>query len=167
MYQADWSQGLDEWPNTSGWSTLNGILINDGTGSAARWLPAPYRPSVSDYAVEAEMRIDHGCNSNGVVAHAVGSNNYAAGAWCGGGVAQIWEWSNNAQNYNPLGTKGFAPGNGWHKYRLEVKGNSLRLLIDGVLMLDVIDDAILTPGLVGLWSEQEQLEVRSFTVYSL
>lgn len=32
LYQADWSGGLNGWAGGDGWKTLNGLLLNDGTG---------------------------------------------------------------------------------------------------------------------------------------
>jgi hypothetical protein len=52
-------------------------------------------------------------------------------------------------------------------YRVEVRANTLRLLVDGARMVDATDNRYLSPGRVGLWSDQYQLEVRSFKVIAL
>src|SRR5205823_6663041 len=157
-----------KWTLSSHWSALNGVLINDGNDSYTNWLAAPCQPSTKDYAVESEMKIDQGCNAHGVVARAVGPNNYAAGAYCLGGDVEIWLWGNNASTHQDLAHHNFSIGTAWHTYRLEVKGNELKLLIDGTVMCDIIDDTILSgAGQVGFWSQSEQLEVRSFKIIAL
>jgi hypothetical protein len=61
----------------------------------------------------------------------------------------------------------FDPASNWHTYRVEVKGNIVRLRIDGFTMASVNDNHSLAPGHVGLWSNNYQLEVRSFKVIKL
>jgi hypothetical protein len=50
---------------------------------------------------------------------------------------------------------------------LEVRGNSMKLLVDGAFMLDATDNGLLSPGRVGLWSDRVQTNVRSFRVIVL
>lgn len=164
LCQPAWSQ----WTLSSHWSVLNDVIVNDGNDGYTNWLVAPCTLNTRDYAIESEMRIDNGCNAHGLVARAVGSNNYASGSYCQGGDAEIWLWGSNATTHQDLAHHSYEDGNTWHTYRMEVKGNELRLLIDGKLMCDVINDTILSSGgQVGIWSQNEQLEVRSFVVTSL
>ncbi len=55
LYQADWSRGLAGWQGTQGWKVVQGQLETDSSGSAT--FTIPYRPPVSDYAVEIRLQI--------------------------------------------------------------------------------------------------------------
>ena len=76
--------------------------------------------------------------------------------------------SDRKQRRRPTGT-------GWHVYRLETKGTSIRLLIDGVTWMEgsanVAFDAFchcLPSGrITGLWNQATQLNVRGFRVFAL
>jgi hypothetical protein len=52
-------------------------------------------------------------------------------------------------------------------YWLEVKGNTIKLLVDGALLLDATDNRHLSNGRVGLVSIGAQINVRSFKVIQL
>jgi hypothetical protein len=66
-----------------------------------------------------------------------------------------------------IATQPFDPGNGWHTYRLEVKGNSIKLLVDGAPLVEEVDNTILSNCQVGLFSAGAQINVRSFKVIKL
>lgn len=55
----------------------------------------------------------------------------------------------------------------WHAYRLEVRGNTVTLLIDGNVMGEHTADRYMSAGKVGLWSNETALHVRSFRVVAL
>jgi len=168
LYYADTSGGLDKWTGSSDWKHVNGMLVNDGNGSTDRWIRAPYQPSDgANYAVEAEIQVVRNCHTFGIIARAKGQGNYAAGAWCENGSAQIWAWSNDATNYNTLVKQTYSTDSDWHTYRFEVRGNSLRLLIDSNLVAETMDNQYLLAGQVGLWSDSTQISVRSFKVIAL
>jgi hypothetical protein len=59
------------------------------------------------------------------------------------------------------------PGSGFHTYRVEVKYNMIRLLVDGAQLLSVTDNRYITGEQVGLWSYDAQLNVSSFKVVAL
>jgi hypothetical protein len=61
----------------------------------------------------------------------------------------------------------FDPNTNWHTYRLEVKGTTLRLLIDGNQVLQVQDTTYLSGGKLGLNSFQTELNVRSYKVFAI
>ena len=61
----------------------------------------------------------------------------------------------------------FAPGTTWHTYRVEVKANTIRFLVDGRLLLELRDDTYLTGGQVGLFCYSVQLSVSDFKVIGL
>lgn len=165
LYQADWSTGLNGWFGSQDWKTLDGMLINDGTHNGIGLsITAPYTPNTDDYAVEAEIQVIRpiGCSSFGIVARADRKETgYQTGInYC--------EFHGAAFYYMPeLGYKEFEPGTDWHTYRLEVKGNTIKFLIDGALVLKTSDNRYLSGGQVGLWNDEVQLNVRSFKVMKL
>jgi hypothetical protein len=163
-----------------GWSVADGVLANDGAAVVAEpWLAAPYEAPTGAYAVEADIRVlgvapEHCEQSFGVVA-----GGGADAAW-GGGVlfgcdgsprarlTDVTEWTDGYNRDRLLAEAGFAPGDGWHAYRLEVDGDRLRLLVDGAPVLEAADGAAAGggPGRVGLWSQGVRLEVRRVAVFA-
>src|SRR5260370_33170199 len=55
LYQADWSHGLTGWTGAQGWKVVQGQLVSDSSGTAT--FTIPYRPTVSDCAVEVRIQI--------------------------------------------------------------------------------------------------------------
>jgi len=167
LYQADWSSGLNGWPGAFGWKVLNGMLLNDGSNNdSLNWIAAPYEPGafdIADYAVEAEIQlIGLPCGSFGIV---VREGYWAGFHTCTGGnyaAAKITPKSGQA-----IAERDYPASQSWHTYHVEVKGNTLRLLIDGVVILEALDNRYLSGGTVGLWSDSAQVNVRSFKVIAL
>lgn len=54
---------------------------------------------------------------------------------------------------NPL----TAPPNGWHALRIIFKGDSIESLFDGVKQLEVKDDSLSNPGLIGFWTHADSV----------
>jgi hypothetical protein len=81
----------------------------------------------------------------------------------------VWEDGYNADRV--LGEETFDPGNDWHTYRFELRGDELRLLVDGADVvagtLDAPIDASTADAEAGLWAQGVQLEVRKVSVHSL
>ncbi|HYT46172.1 MAG TPA: hypothetical protein VEP90_27835, partial [Methylomirabilota bacterium] len=67
----------------------------------------------------------------------------------------------------PLASAPFDPGSAWHTYRVEIKGNTIKLLIDGGVKIDTTDNTNLSGGQVGFWSQEVQLNIRSFKIIAL
>jgi hypothetical protein len=166
LYEADWSEGLNGWPSTFGWKTLNGMLLNDGSNTEgpswkSRWIAAPFQPSEADYAIEAEIQLigNSGCGGFGIVAR----GSYQGGAYaCGNQRAYI-----ASKDGDIVKEQDFSRGSDWHTYRFEVQGNTLRLKIDGSVIVEVTDNRYLDSGMVGLWSDRNQINVRSYKVLRL
>ncbi len=179
LYEADWTGGLSGWTGPSDWKTLNGMLLNDGTNESIQPIAAPYQPPTPDYAIETEVQILKAAysppgHSFGLVARYTGENeSYTAGVRedaVGNKLAGIADLS---ARWGPDFTEGvgtsqvFDPGEDWHTYRLELKGNTLKLLVDGSVLVQGTDNRFLSAGRVGLWSQGYQLQVRSFKVIAL
>jgi hypothetical protein len=164
LYRADAAGGFDGWSLAAGWSVVDGLLVTDG--SAAGWATPPFRVDAQpDYAVEIEARVGEApaCRTNfGIGARGTEQGYYAAGIeWQCDPAAVLWA------GQAPLATAPFAIGDGWHVYRLEVRGDAIKLLVDGALVLEIGDGRYPEGGEVGLWSSGIRIEVRSFTVTSL
>jgi hypothetical protein len=65
----------------------------------------------------------------------------------------------------------FAPGDGWHTYRFELRHDRLRLIVDGESLIDSPLspplDAATTDAETGIWSQGVGIEVRRIAVYPL
>src|SRR5258708_16208347 len=55
LYQANWSHGPPGRPGATGWKEVQGRLVSASSGTAT--FTIPYRPTVSDYAVEVPIQI--------------------------------------------------------------------------------------------------------------
>lgn len=55
LFQSDWSQGLDGWQPSAGWTVRDGMLETDGQDN--RSLTIPYQPVVRDYAVIFSVQV--------------------------------------------------------------------------------------------------------------
>lgn len=179
LYQADGSGGFEEWTVGNDWIFINGMLVNDGTSSSdTGYVPAPFDlEERTDYAVEAEIQwvregAEHVANKGfGVVARASNRRAYWAGyndfSCCGpGAFVGVGNSAGNAMYPGGVASAAYEVDNEWHTYRLEVKGNTIRLLIDGTVLIETVDNQVLQSGRVGLCADS-QINVRSFKVIAL
>ncbi|MGH8908337.1 MAG: family 16 glycoside hydrolase [Egibacteraceae bacterium] len=165
VYEADWSSGIGGWAGGTGWKTLNGALLNDGTGDFFGPLFADFDSgSLADLAVEAEIRVTRGSGTSFGIEVRVDGNGggYAAGLY----KARTFVWYLDGGNPISEG-EAFDPGGDWHTYRVEAKDNVVTLLVDGAVLAEVADNKYLEGGQVSLWSNDYQLEVRSFKVFAI
>jgi hypothetical protein len=176
LYQADSS--WHGWSGTKEWNVLNGMLTNDGTGYPGQpTILAPDVLQVSDYAVEANIQVVNWhrcCYSQFAIVVRASTNSY--GSWVGYSVGEDLEdrtpstaqISAHAGDFgSSLGNAPFDPGGAWHTYRVEVKGNTIKLLIDGGVKLVITDNSYLSGGQVGFWSYEVQLNINSFKIIAL
>lgn len=173
LYQAD--QSWSVWSGSKDWHIVNGMLVNDGTALAGGpTIVAPYElGNVADYAVETNIQVVNWkscCTSQfAIVVRAVFSNEYWQGYSLGDDLqGPNIESSTSAGDFgSSLASAPFAPGNAYHTYRIEVKGNRIRLFIDGGIKLDVNDNTYSSGGRVGFWSFGAQLNISSFKIIAL
>jgi len=149
---------------------------------------APYNPGangVADYAVQAEIQLvrysDDGAytalDSFGLLVRSPSDGGgYQLGICASSGLASCGKYDHEANlatgsqipSNNPLQEVAFRPGYGnWHTYRMEVKGNTIKVLIDGGVVFQTTDNTYLDGGQVGLWSDRCQVSVRQFTITAL
>jgi hypothetical protein len=81
----------------------------------------------------------------------------------------VWEDGYNADPL--LAEESFDPGEDWHTYRFEVRGDQLRLIVDGANLVsgapDPAVDFTSTGAEAGLWAQGVDLEVRKVSVQPL
>jgi hypothetical protein len=166
------------------WSVSEDILVNPGSSAVAEpWLVISTVPS-ADFAVEAEIRVTSRLESVCDQSFGLVAGSPSASQVYGGGLifpcasdkararltdVSVWE---NGYNADPvLAEKTFDPGNEWHTYRFELRGDELRLLVDGA---DVVSGTLEAPidassgdAQAGLWSQGVQLKVRKVSVHVL
>ena len=86
--------------------------------------------------------------SSGLVQHRCGKHFEAACAdRCAAGGTQSLDaelldvFQRRAQEEGTLAPTAFEPGSDWHAYRVEVRGERIRLLVDGALLLEAASRA--------------------------
>jgi hypothetical protein len=189
LYEADETGGFDAWTGSADWLHRDGQLVNDG--SAIGQILAPYQPTTSDYAVEAEIRLVRCANAGsgdlsgddyrtpgyaggfGIEARIGDLGSYWAGRICpspdsfDSSHEGIWAADYESGVWETLASQEYSDDAEWHTYRMEVQGDVLRLFIDGELVVETGDVRYVDSGQVGLWSGQTQISVRSFRVLAL
>jgi hypothetical protein len=165
---------LSDWPLQAGWSATGGLLSNDGSdfGDAnwlgelwnIHWVASPVQPPAADYAVEAEIEVVDRppCGSFGLVARSA----YQAGVH----FCSEYGWptvSIRSRTPELLIAVPFEPQPGWHVYRVEAQGQTLRILIDGLLIAEVENLSFVEPGQTGLWDDHTKMAVRRFDISQL
>ena len=205
LYHADFSHDSQGWldsnyPPQWTYNATDKALESDGslpcctptTTLANVVLVAPYMVHVSDYAVEARIKIT-GLNQNHLYSNDqppffglyvrgddVNGQGYMAGiGWiyttpngnigANGPLSYLIGLGPNPAFYSTLntGAEKYGLDTAWHTYRLEVKGNSFMLKIDNKSVYShLIHDNLFSNGLrVGLENYNCLLQVQSFTVY--
>jgi hypothetical protein len=166
------------------WSASADALVNEGKSAVAEpWLVISAVPSAA-FAVEGEIRVNGVLNSVCDQSFGLTAGSPDAGQMFGAGLifpcasdtararltdVSVWEDGYNADPV--LAEEEFDPGDTWHTYRFELRGDELRLLIDDT---DVVTETLEAPidpasadAQVGLWAQGVQLEVRKVSVLSL
>lgn len=168
----------------------NGAWLVDGNHLAnagdvtetTRWLTLASVPS-SDFVIEAELRVtgtlQQVCDQSfGLIGGSPSGKQVFGGGVifpCQGADAarltNATDWENGYNADEVLAGAGFAPGDDWRTYRLELHGGALRLLIDGKEIATTQLDPGINPNAgdveVGLWTQGVGVDVRDITVTSL
>jgi len=168
LYQADWSKGLNGWKGSSDWKVADGVLLNDGTNSSIELEPtiiAPYQVRVPDYAVEANIQVLRG-NLCFDAATIRGSS--TEDGWHGYKATICDGQAEIKVDGDVIAQMDFDPGQNYHTYHFEAKGNLISLLIDGnKFVLKTNDNKYLSGGEVGLKSLNTELDISSFKIIAL
>lgn len=161
-YRADWSAGLNGWNGSEGWITSEGKLLS--TDGADRILAPLDLTSVDNYAVEADIALVRGdFGGFGLVVRVQPDGKaYRIGHDRSAGTAFL------AANNTELEARPYQPGEVSHRYRVEVRENSITVFVDGAPTLSALDNTYLSGKRVGLFCYNgAQLSVRSFAVTAL
>lgn len=156
----DWSVANNGWAATGQWKTVGKMLVSDGSERSNA--VAPVELATQDYAVEAEIQILV-VSDVALVARMVNGTGYSGGYRSGYDSGTLYI----SYGGDDISSADFKMDQAWHKYRLEVRGNSLRLLVDGAEVVRAMDNRMLDAGTVGIYSGSSQMNVRAFRVIAL
>ena len=166
------------------WTATADALLNSGSSAVAEpWLKLAAAPGPT-FAVEAEVRVTGLLDSVCDQSFGLTGGNAGSGAVYGGGLlfpcdgssprarltdVAVWQ---DGYNADPLvDEEPFDPGDEWHTYRFEVRGDRLRLIVDDVRIVGGEPPAALDPAAAnveaGIWSQGTGIEVRRVAVYPL
>lgn len=178
LYQADWSKGIGEWKGGSQWSVSSGgILASNGNSQNVDYLKAPYQPKTANYTVEAQIQFVKETSTPdnayfGIFVRSVipGKQGYDGYLFSGNssdnGDAKI-RIADEPGSSRVLGFVPYPLDTSWHTYRVDVQGSTITLFIDNQNVMHVTNNKFTSPGLIGLLDGTCQINVRSFTVFSL
>lgn len=165
------------------WTATEDVLRNNGKSADAEpWLTLATVPGAA-FAVEAEIRVDGlldtFCDQSFglAVGDADAVQVFGAGILfpCQDGLARarltdvsIWE---DGYHADPLIAENpFDPGADWRTYRFEVRGDAVRLIVDGRgILTGTLDTPIAAAGgaEAGVWSQGVALEIRRIEISPL
>ncbi len=160
----EWTADTEGWARVGQWKSVHGMLVSDGTQPSISIAPVNLG-SMTDYAVEAEMQvIDPSKGSFYLEARLISGEGY----WGGyeGGYYQSDCSVRVGFASEMLSSVKYVDDGNWHTYRLEVYGNSIRLLFDGAEVVRATDNRQLEAGTVGIYASG-QMNVRAFRVIAL
>jgi hypothetical protein len=158
----DWSSGTSGWAAAGQWKTAGGMLVTDGTSDSFAVAPVDLT-GYPDYVVEAEVQILDPRAETDVLLMARMIN--GEGYW--GGFDGSARRMVVGYGFEELGGAGFILDSGWHTYRLEVRGNVVKIFFEQAEVGRAVDNRALEPGTVGIYCGDGQINVRSFRVIAL
>lgn len=180
LYLADFAQGGQGWLNNSlQWSydNTNKVLASNGNSQNINYLKSPYQPQTANYAVEAQIQFVKGTSTPenayfGIFVRSVipGKQGYDGYLFSGdssdSGDAKI-RIADDPNSSKILGNVSYPLDTSWHTYRVEVQGSTITFFIDNQNVVQATNNKFTSPGLIGLLDGTCQINVRSFTVFSL
>jgi hypothetical protein len=165
------------------WRVSANTLRNEGSSAVAEpWLMLASVPGPA-FAVEAEIRVNGLLDTVCDQSFGLTGGNPDTEEIYGGGllfpcskqgtVARLTDVTTWQDGYNAdpvIADNAFDPGREWRTYRFEVRGDQLRLIVDGVgVVSSLLPDPVELEARAeaGLWTQGVNLEVRSVAVYRL
>jgi hypothetical protein len=158
----DWSTGLSGWAAAGQWKTVAGMLVTDGSSDSFAVAPVDLGEQ-RNYAVECEIQI---------LAPDAGTDVYLMARMTNG----LGYWAGfNGENErlvvgfgeSDIADAHFALDGQWHKYRLELYDNTLKLRFEDAELVRAADNRALEAGTVGIYCGKGQINVRAFRVVAL
>jgi hypothetical protein len=186
LYRTSFRSDMSRWTAGGGkWTLQGGMLTYSGVAGSV--VLAPYSAPRTHYAVEAVIKLvawrDTGLsesNGFGLLLRARGPvDPTAATAGLMAGVGRGFLGCDGLYSQPSIATADtdlsalkqtsdrFRPGRAWHTYRVEVQGNTIKLLIDGHSRETVVTKQYAGATRVGLFSLGSQLQVKSFSIMQL
>jgi len=159
---SDWSSGISGWAAAGQWKTAAGMLVTDGTSDSFAVAPVDLT-GYPDYAVECEVQIIDPEDETVVALLARMINGVAYYGGFDGAQSRMVVGYEASQ----LGSAPFVLDSQWHTYRLEVRGNTIKLFLERAEVARAMDNRALEPGTVGIYCGSGQINVRSFRVLAL
>jgi hypothetical protein len=185
LYRTTWPGGAAGWTSAGPtWTYSGGLPTYSGADISAFF--APYRVARANYVIEASIRLQSWKTTDisdstgfGIVLRSprpVNPANDTAGLMAG--VSRGFLDCGGYYSWAVIGTAdtdlqvfkesiNFRPGNGWHAYRVEVRGNRISLSIDGKSRETIISNRYAGGSRVGLFSLAAQIQVKTFSVQAL
>lgn len=186
---------MNNWSGSAEWTHVNtGAIGSDGSddGSSGKdyniWASA-FQPTTANYAVEAKIQYVRSTDYRaryeiGVLVRGDGSQNgfeigmeqfYDCNQSAVVSKAFIAVLQNNSANTGycdelttpKILTKAYPLGTDYVTYRIEVKGNEIKLLINGNAILDTTDNHYQSAGQIGLRDIYGDINVASVKVFAL
>jgi hypothetical protein len=159
---SDWSTGASGWAAAGQWKTAGGMLVTDGSSDSFAIAPVDLTGH-PDYVVECEVQILDPKAETDILLMARMIN--GAGYW--GGFDGSARRMVVGYGTDELGGAGFVLDSNWHTYRLEVRGNMVKIFFEQAEVGRAVDNRALEPGTVGIYCGSGQINVRSFRVIAL
>jgi hypothetical protein len=180
LYSADWSNGLNSWTEdssaNSSWNINNGNLVNDGSSCCA--IISPFRPSTTNYAVEAKIQM-LSCSNSGGSFGLFGEGSPATDSNGGyTGYAVYWGTSENIKivlaidrtlngaGWQLLAQTPFQIDRVFHTFYAEFNEHHITVYIDGSL-ITATTNTKRTGVNIGIEDLGCQINIASFSIYAL
>lgn len=164
------------------WEASADMLRNNGTSADAEPLLTLAAVPRASFAIEAEIKVsgvlDAFCGQSfGLAGGDPDAGLYGGGVLfpCAGESAQarltdVSSWQDGYHADPLIAENAFDPGSDWRTYRFELRGDAVRLIVDGVGVVSGSLDAPLDDAAgaeAGLWSQGVDLDVRSIEIFPL
>ncbi|GCE07638.1 family 16 glycoside hydrolase [Dictyobacter aurantiacus] len=144
LYQSDWSRGLKDWHASAGWK-IKGNTLQTDLGEN-RSLQIPYTPTTSNYSVEYRVQIvsvpkdggyfmlnaDPATGRDGYQAHILNLLTPTQHGYATHPLSEIViePFEHEMDDASPQ-VLDYVPGNQWHTYRVDIRGERALFYIDG------------------------------------
>jgi hypothetical protein len=166
------------------WSADGDALVNPGKDAISeRWLTLATVPAPT-FVIEAEIRVTGVLETVCDQSFGVIGGSPEAGLVFGGGVifpcsgdgpmvrlTDATTWQDGYNGDEVIASESFDPGDDWRTYRFELRGDRLRVLVDGVGVVSAKTDPGIDPAATdaeaGIWSQGAGVEVRKVRVLPL
>lgn len=165
------------------WQASAAGLRNDGESADAEPLLTLAVVPRASFAIEAEIRVNGVLDAFCGQSFGLAGGDAEAGRFYGGGIlfpcegeepqarlTDVSAWEDGYHADPLIAENRLDPGNVWRTYRFELRGDAVRLIVDGV---GIVSGSLDTPldgaaaATAGIWSQGVDLEIRRIDVLPL